>query len=164
MVAPVELATAFEQRFTSIAAEVRPADPDAPDAGTVVAVLVDQAERFNELADWTRQSVAALTARENMFPGESRHGLERIVELFRDWAPRFAGLHLPEAHPIALPIPHLVRPFNDAVRAITRALIDGAHDVNACRLLADTRFTEKVAAAGDEIIAEHADILADLAK
>lgn len=160
----VDLADAFEARFASAAAEVRAADSASPDADMVASVLSDQTRQFLELADWTERSIAALIQRENVFPSESRHAVARIVILLRSWAPRFADLHLPEAHPNALPIPHLVRPFNDALRTLTRALLDGARLLALRRDEDERAFTAKVAATADEVIAEHADILADLAK
>lgn len=89
--------------------------------------LTEQRAQLEEMAAWLREDSAKLVAIEEFLPEEGgRATLRRIAANAREMAPKYASLAVPEDHPLAVAWRVWIRPFNDAVKAATRALLDTA--------------------------------------
>lgn len=92
------------------------------------SLLADRV-RFDEMAAKTTRDVRLITEADHFIPKESREGCARIEALLRRWSKKFGDLHIDEEHPLAAQLSAWVRPYNDSLTSLQRALWDSADGI-----------------------------------
>lgn len=93
---------------------------------TFLKQLANRRDTFRGLVSEASEGARAICDADQFFTEEERAGIRRIERLFREWAPRFAALRVPEGDPLVLSFPAWFRSYNDALTTLVRSLLDSA--------------------------------------
>jgi hypothetical protein len=137
---------AIEAQLASASAEVRlaPVQSENVELATkhvevYLKSLSESRDRFDRLAARVVSDTRTICEADQFYTLEEREILGRVEALFREWAPKFAGLRAPEFEPFVRAFPAWFRPYNDALTHLVRTLVDCAA---ACRARLDDEASE----------------------